>query len=93
MEAHAKTTVRWRAGLHIRPATYIVKLLQKYTCDVKIIKDYTVCNAKSVIQIISLGAECGSTLIIEAQGEESNKALEALKTFFEEYEDIEDILW
>ncbi|NUM33336.1 MAG: HPr family phosphocarrier protein [Candidatus Brocadiae bacterium] len=93
MEAHAKTTVRWKAGLHIRPATYIVKLLQKYPCEIKIIKDNSICNAKSVIQIISLGAECGANLTIEAKGEESDRAVEALKTFFDEYEDVEDMLW
>ncbi len=92
MEARAKATVRWRAGLHIRPATCIVKLLQKYTCDVKLMQDQAICNAKSVIQIISLGAECGTSLIIDARGEDSQKAVEALKAFFDDYED-EDALW
>jgi len=95
MEAysHAQTNIKWKAGLHIRPATYIVKMLQKYECDVKLIKNPDECNAKSVIQMISLGAECGTTLIIEVRGKESHKAVDELKIFFAKYEDAEEVLW
>lgn len=65
-------------GLHLRPADSFVRLAQKFHCQVELVKDGERVNGKSVISLLMLGAECGSVLVIETQGEDAEQALHAL---------------
>lgn len=66
------------AGLHARPASLFVKEASKFTSNVKIIKDSKECNAKSIMGVLSIGALKGDTILIQAEGEDSEKAVKAL---------------
>ena len=59
-----------RAGLHTRPAATLVKLTSKYKAEVWIEKDGMRINGKSIIGVMTLAAEMGSTLRFEIEGEE-----------------------
>ena len=59
-----------RAGLHTRPAATLVKLTSKYKAEVWIEKDGVRINGKSIIGVMTLAAEMGSTLRFEIEGEE-----------------------
>ena len=65
-------------GLHARPAAEIVKVLAKFQSDVTIIRDGTEVNGKSIMGVMMLAAECGSTLTLRAEGSDADEALEAL---------------
>ena len=65
-------------GLHARPAAEIVKVLAKFQSDVTIIRDDTEVNGKSIMGVMMLAAECGSTLTLRAEGSDADEALEAL---------------
>jgi phosphocarrier protein HPr len=65
-------------GLHARPAAEIVKLLARYQSDVTIIRDDTEVNGKSIMGVMMLAAECGSTLMLRAEGSDADEALDAL---------------
>ena len=67
-----------RLGLHARPAAALVKLAAQFTSDISLIKDGTVVNGKSIMGVMTLAAECGSELIIRAEGDDAAKAAEAL---------------
>ncbi len=67
-----------RAGMHARPASEFVKLAGRYASDVWVEKDGVRVNAKSIMGVIMLAAECGSSLRIEADGADAADALEAL---------------
>ena len=65
-------------GLHARPAAEIVKLLARFQSDVTISRDGTDVNGKSIMGVMMLAAECGSTLLLRAEGGDADEALDAL---------------
>jgi phosphocarrier protein len=65
-------------GLHARPAAEIVKISARFQSDVTIIREGTEVNGKSIMGVMMLAAECGSTLILRAEGDDAEAALEAL---------------
>ncbi|MDX9799855.1 MAG: HPr family phosphocarrier protein [Spirochaetia bacterium] len=76
-------TVKNRAGIHARPAANIVKTANKYNCEVRIKKDNDEINAKSIMGIITLAAAFKTELILVADGEDEQAAVEALFNLFE----------
>jgi phosphocarrier protein HPr len=66
------------AGIHARPAAEIVKLAAKFRSEIVIEKDGLEVNAKSIMGVMMLAAECGSTIMIRAEGDDAEAALDAL---------------
>jgi phosphocarrier protein len=66
------------AGMHARPASEFVKLAGRFRCDVRIEKDGLEVNGKSIMGVLMLAAECGSSVVIRADGEDAGRAVEAL---------------
>lgn len=92
MQIKAEVVVNWTLGLHIRPATKIVKLLKPFASDIKFLRDGTSCNAKSVIQLLTLEAGKGDAVDIHAVGEDAEAAVEAVRLFFQTYDDEDGII-
>ena len=72
-----------KAGLHARPAAEIVKLAAKYSSDITVIRDELEVNGKSIMGVMMLAAECGSTLQLKAEGPDAAEALDALEKLIE----------
>ena len=72
-----------KAGLHARPAAEIVKLAAKYTSDITVIREDLEVNGKSIMGVMMLAAECGSTLQLKAEGPDAAEALDALERLIE----------
>ena len=66
-------------GLHARPAALFVQIVNKYNCEVSIAKNNEKVNGKSIMGILTLGAEKGSSVIIEVAGEDAQKLLDELE--------------
>jgi len=67
-----------RAGMHARPAADFVKLAGRFAANVTIKKDGLEVNGKSIMGVLMLAAEQGSTLKLTASGEDAEAAVEAL---------------
>jgi phosphocarrier protein len=67
-----------RAGMHARPASEFVKLAGTFQSEVRVEKDGLEVNGKSIMGVLMLAAECGSTLTIRAEGTDAAEALGAL---------------
>ena len=67
-----------KSGLHARPASIFVQLAKKFQSEIKIRKGEKEANAKSILSVLSLGAECGDEVRIIAEGEDASDALNAL---------------
>ena len=65
-------------GIHARPAAEIVKLAAKFSCSILLSRDGMEVNGKSIMGVMMLAAECGSTVTIKADGEDEEAALAAL---------------
>lgn len=70
-------------GLHTRPATSIVKLLQNCKCDVSFTYKRETINAKSILSILMLAAKKNSKITITIEGEDAQDVLEKLVTAFD----------
>jgi len=67
-----------RAGMHARPASEFVKLASRFASEVWVEKDGVRVNGKSIMGVLMLAAERGSSLRIEADGTDAADALIAL---------------
>lgn len=78
MERNAEVVIRNKYGLHARPAAEFVKLANQFSSEVWVRKDEVEVSGKSIMGVMMLAAECGSRIVIRADGEDSARALEAL---------------
>lgn len=78
MEATSEVQIVNKYGLHARPAAELVKLANRFRSDVWIRKEDTEVSGKSIMGVMMLAAECGSTVEIRARGEDSREAVDAL---------------
>jgi phosphotransferase system HPr (HPr) family protein len=65
-------------ALHARPAAEFVKTAMGFGADVEVVFGEKVADAKSVLAVLALGAEGGSTLTLRAAGADAEAALAAL---------------
>ena len=73
-----------RLGLHARPAALIAQTAAKFQSDVSLTKDQITINAKSIIGVMMLAAEFGSSLCLKVEGRDEKEAFEALKKVFDD---------
>jgi phosphocarrier protein len=65
-------------GLHARPAAQLVKLASGFQADIEVEKEGLTVNAKSIMGVMMLAAECGSTITLRATGPDESQAVAAL---------------
>lgn len=65
-------------GIHARPAAEIVKCAAKFSSHITLVRDDLDVNAKSIMGVMMLAAECGSELLIRADGADAESAVAAL---------------
>lgn len=65
-------------GLHARPAAEIVKLSSKFRSEITIVRDDLEVNGKSIMGVMMLAAECGSNILVRANGDDAEQALNAI---------------
>jgi phosphocarrier protein HPr len=75
-------TIKNRSGLHTRPAAMIVKAAARFQSDFYIRKDSFEINGKSIIGVMTLAAEQGSTLSLKFEGPDEEQAAEAIVDLF-----------
>ena len=62
-------------GLHARPAAMFVQIVSKYNSNVTVQKDDNKVNGKSIMGILTLGAQQDSVITIEASGEDAEELI------------------
>ena len=67
-----------RAGMHARPAAEFVKLAGSFASQITVAKDDLEVNGKSIMGMLMLAAEQGSTLRVAARGNDAGDAVDAL---------------
>ena len=83
-----KFKIKNTQGLHARPASIFVKIANKYEAQVTVKKGPESVNGKSIMGLMTLAANRGSTIEIEASGPDAQKAVEELEQFLSS--DIDD---
>ena len=71
-------TVVNQLGLHARAAARFVHLATRYRAQIRVGRDSTVMDGKSIMGILLLAAARGTTITISADGADERDAVEAL---------------
>jgi phosphotransferase system HPr (HPr) family protein len=77
-------TVRHKVGLHARPAAVFVQTAKAYKSDIRVVHGEREANAKSILTVLTLGANQGAEITIKAEGEDADEALAALTALVED---------
>ena len=70
-------------GLHARPAALFVQTAKQFHCDVKVTHGEREANAKSILGVLTLGANQGAVITIRAEGDDAEQSLAALEALVE----------
>jgi len=70
--------IKNRLGLHARPSAEFVKLAAKFRAEISVGKDGSWVNGKSIMGVMTLAAEFGSTVTVRAEGEDAREAVALL---------------
>ncbi len=78
-----KVKVKNDLGIHTRPATYIVKLLQGTKSNVFFTHKRETINAKSILSILMLAVHKNSAVTITVDGDDAEETMDKLVGAFE----------
>ena len=76
--------VKHENGLHLRPLSQIVQLANKFNSELLIRKGDRTVDGKVMLDLLTLAAEQGSVLVLDARGADAAEALQAIAALFEQ---------
>lgn len=76
--------VRNELGLHARPAGKLAQEAQKFAATIYLSVGDQQVDAKSILDILTLAAGCGSELHIQATGDDAEEAVQHLEAIISE---------
>ncbi|NPV71602.1 MAG: HPr family phosphocarrier protein [Firmicutes bacterium] len=76
--AIATAKIIHETGLHARPASVFVRLANTFKSNITVSANGRKANAKSILEILTLGAGKDCELTIEAHGDDEERAVKAL---------------
>ena len=82
-DAERTVTIVNRFGLHARPAAEFVKLAGTFRSDIVVRKDDLEVNGKSIMGMMMLAAEYGTSITIRASGDDASAAVDGLVDLIE----------
>ena len=65
-------------GLHARPAAQFVRLAAGFASEIELARDEMAVNGKSIMGVMMLAAEHGSSVVVRATGSDEVAAVSAL---------------
>ncbi|MDR0645779.1 MAG: HPr family phosphocarrier protein [Elusimicrobiota bacterium] len=71
--------IKNKLGIHARPAALLAQEAGKFKSDIFISKDGMEINAKSIMGIMMIAAECGSVITLRVSGPDEKEAAEAVR--------------
>ncbi len=79
-------TVLNKLGLHARPASEFVRCARKFKATIVIRKDGQEYSASSILDVLSANLDCGSHMLLVAEGPDASEAIEELAALMVEFE-------
>ena len=86
--AEREATVGPEEGLHGRPAAQFVKTAKQFSSKILVVKGEREVNAKSPLKLMTLGTKRGDKVVIRAEGDDAEEAVNALVAFISSNENI-----
>lgn len=73
-----EVTIENSSGLHARPAQQFVQAAQQFSSEIKIGNGEQKVDGKSILGLMTLALGKGTTVTIEANGEDEQRAVDSL---------------
>ena len=73
-----KVTISIPEGLTAKTATPIIEKANEFACSIIVESNDRRINCKSLLGMLSLGLKCGDTIVLHAEGEKEEAALDAV---------------
>ena len=70
--------IRNKLGLHARAAVKFVNMANRYSSTVRIVRDETEIDGKSILGILTLAATKGTSILLQVSGKDEEEAMDAL---------------
>jgi PTS hybrid protein len=67
-----------KVGLHARPARLLVQTAAQFQSRISVQCGEKTANAKSILGVLKLGAALGDTIVVHAEGDDAEQAVETL---------------
>jgi phosphocarrier protein HPr len=77
-------TLASKSGLHARPAAVFVQKAKSFRSQITLTKNDKTVNGKSPLSVLTLGAEQGDQILLKANGEDADAAIDQLAALLEE---------
>ncbi len=74
----AEVTIANRLGLHARPSAALTQLATRFSSEVFLSKGTRRVNGKSIMGVMMLAAAQGTVIVVETDGKDEDKALDAI---------------
>lgn len=78
MLVERKIIIKNKSGLHARPAAQFVQMANKYDSEITVTKGRQKVNGKSIMGILMLAANKGAAVVISANGDDAENAVNEL---------------
>jgi phosphocarrier protein HPr len=78
-----RVTLTNETGLHARPASLFVQTAARFIATIRVRSGGREANAKSILDVLQVGARNGAELIITAEGADASAAVAALASLVE----------
>ncbi len=79
----AELVIRNVQGLHVRAAGLFVRVAGRFKSEIFVSRDDKEVNGKSILGVIDLAAEAGSSIRVRAVGPDEDAAIAALRELVE----------
>lgn len=76
--AESSVVITNKVGLHARPARLLVQAAAQFQSQIQVSSGEKTANAKSIVGVLKLGATLGQTLLLRAEGEDAEQAIQEL---------------
>lgn len=77
-----KVTVKFKEGLHARPAVKMIKLAASFASDVTLEKNGKTIPADSITSVLGACIVCGDEITVRAEGSDEEEAIAAMEKYF-----------
>ncbi len=79
-----------KLGLHARPAAEFVRCARKFKATIMIRKDGEQYSAESILDVLSANLDCGSHMLLSADGPDAEEALNELAGLLDQFRTQEE---
>ena len=87
MSVIEKIPILHRLGLHLRAGAELTRLANQFKSVISVSNGFRTANAKSLLELLTLGAIYGTVLEFSANGEDASRAIQAIRELIYTWQD------